>query len=228
MSYWDLEEGGGGLDGAAATITDAYFAEGDYGWRWIIVNTFDDPENYPKFEDGSFTRYYSLGKGWSSQDGGESATHESGDDNKRYNKNSQVGKFVAQLASVAGVVEALPDFNPYQSKSLKGLHLRWQNIPVTKRAPVTVDGKETWQDVEGATELYPVELIGAAGSNGAATSTIDIASLALTAEQTGLLAAAATDDAFMKVLLEQGLASNQPLMRLVSSDMAGLRAALTF
>ena len=51
MSMWDLEEGGGGLNGATGIVTNAYFADGEYGWSLVIQTKFDDPVNYPKFED---------------------------------------------------------------------------------------------------------------------------------------------------------------------------------
>jgi hypothetical protein len=223
MSYWDQEEtGGGGLDGMTGIITNAYFKEGDYGWSLYLETTFDDPENYPKFEGGTIGRHFSIGKQFMSKDNGETSIHESGDESKAYNALSGIRTLMRQLGSLEGVREAYPDLNPHIAKSFVGLHLEWANVPIKKqkRNPET----DQWEDVPGNTELLPVRLLG-----GAATAeALDISSLGLTTDQHAALAGAATDDAFMKVLLESGLTSNPRVMGLVSKDLKGFRAALAF
>ena len=96
-----LEEGGGGLDGFTGTITDAFFSEGEYGLSLQIKSTFDDPENYVRFEDGTFTQFYSCGKGWQTLDNGETAVHESGDPAKRFNKSCKSATGVPPCSAVA-------------------------------------------------------------------------------------------------------------------------------
>ena len=238
---WDLdfEEGGGGLDGATGIVTDAFFADGEYGWSLVVKTTFDDPENYPKFEDGSFTRYFGLGKDWHSVDGGETAVHTSGDPSKRYNKNSAVAQFVSHLAQIDDVQDAIPDFSPYVAKSLKGAHLVWKNVPVTKRRPkvdangvrVQENGKDVWEEVAGATQLYPVALAGAGSpsSNGAAA--VDVESLGLSTEEINLLSVAAqtcdTDCKFIEALAKHpGVMGNSTFMGAVSKNTKGVREAL--
>lgn len=238
---WDLnfEEGGGGLDGATGIITDAFFADGEYGWSLVVKTTFDDPENYPKFEDGSFTRYFGLGKDWHSTDGGETAVHTSGDPSKRYNKNSAVAQFVSHLAQIDGVQDAIPDFSPYVAGTLKGAHLVWKNVPVTKRRPkvdengvrVQVDGKDVWEEVPGATQLYPVALGGAAkaASNGAGT--VDLDTLGLSETQIHDLALVAqtvdTDGKFIEaVATKPEIVGNSTFMGQVSKNTSGVRQAL--
>lgn len=232
MSYWDLEEGGGGLNGARGVVTDTFFTEGDYGWQWIIKTKFDDPENWPKFEDGTFTLYLGLPPGWLSKDGGETVVHESGDESKRYNKGSKVGRFITQLAKI-GAQEELPDFNPYVAASVKGIHWECANVPFSKRAPKEVDGKrvldaqgkEIWEDVPGATELMPVKIL---GGEEKVAEPVDISDLDLTSEQIAALGAAKSDSDFMAVLMAEGLTSNTKVMALVSGNLAGFRAALPF
>jgi hypothetical protein len=223
MSYWDQEEtGGGGLDGMTGIITNAYFKEGDYGLSLYVETTFDDPENYPKFEGGTIGRHFGCGKGWITKDNGETAVHESGDESKAYNARSGIRTLVRQLGSVEGVREAYPDLNPYIAKSFVGLHLEWANVPVSKQR--RNEATDKWEEVPGNTELLPVRMMGGA----AAPEALDLSTLNLTPEQHGALANAATDDAFMKVLLESGLTSNTQVMSLVSKDLKGFRAALTF
>jgi hypothetical protein len=238
---WDLdfEEGGGGLDGATGKVTDSYFQDGEYGWSWVVKTTFDDPENYPKFEDGAFTRYFGLGKDWTSTDGGETAVHTSGDPSKRYNKNSQAAQFALRLASIDGAQDAIPDFSPYVAASIKGAHLVWKNVPVNKRAPkvdengvrVQENGKDVWVDVPGATQLFPVALAGAGtpSSNGAAT--VDVDALGLNTEQINLLSVAAqtcdTDGKFIEALAKHPeVMGNSTFMGAVSKNTKGVREAL--
>ena len=237
---WDLdfEEGGGGLDGATGIVTDSYFQDGEYGWSWVVKTTFDDPENYPKFEDGAFTRYFGLGKDWTSADGGETAVHTSGDASKRYNKNSQAAQFALRLASIDGAQDAIPDFSPYVAASIKGAHLVWKNVPVSKRRPkevdgkrVIVDGKEVWEDVEGATQLYPVALGGSSAPSSNGHGEVDVNSLGLTGEQISVLSTAAqtatTDGKFIEALATHPeIMSNSTFMGAVSKNTEGVRTAL--
>lgn len=237
MSMWDLEEGGGGLNGATGTITNAYFADGEYGWSLVLQTAFDSPADYPKFEDGQFTRYFGLGQGWLSADNGETATHLSGDGSKRYNKNSQVGQLIAQVAGIPGAQEALgADFNPYVAASWKGVHFEWANVPVQKRKPKVdeagnrvqdAQGKDIWEDVQSATQLYPVAIVDSAPA--ASNGHVSLVDLALSDDDLATLRALAesapNDQKFMEGVIGS-YATNAKVMAAVGKDLAGLRVAL--
>jgi hypothetical protein len=227
-NYWDLEEGGGGVQEFTGVVDEAYFSDGEYGVSLMIKIRFDDPENFPRFEDGCFTRYFSVGKGWSTRDGGDTVTHEAGD-GKRFNKSSKIGALIGQMGSVPAIRESLTDFNPYEAKSWKGLHLHWGQVPVEKRRRVKDDnGMETdkWESY-AATELLPVGLAGSANGQAPATfdlatlTNVDMASLVLLGQM------AATDKAFMEaVIANPALATNASLMAAMSKNLSGLVAAL--
>lgn len=223
-----LEEGGGGLDGFTGTITNAYFQEGDYGLSLVLVSTFDDPENYVKFEDGTFTQYYSCGKDWTTPDAGETATHPGGAD-KRFNKSSKVGQLVAQVATIPGIADAVPaDFSVYTAKSWKGLHFEWGRVPVERRKQVNGEWTTVMENV-----LFPVAIAGgdkaAAGGNGAGA--VDVESLGLTSEQVNVLSVIAqgaeTDGKFLEALAKHpDVMGNSTFMGAVSKNTAGVKAAL--
>ncbi len=227
-NFWDLEEGGGGIQGFTGVVDEAYFSDGEYGVSLMVRIKFDDPENYPKFEDGSFTRYFSVGKGWSTSDGGDTITHEAGD-SKRFNKSSKIGQLIGQMGSVAAIRESLADFNPYQAKSWKGLHMEWGQVPVEKRRRVKDDNgidTDKWESY-AATELLPVGLAGAAGTASAAP--FDLSSI--TGVDMGVLVAAAGNADAPKGLMEAiignpSLATCPSLMAAVSKDLPGLYTAL--
>lgn len=227
-NFWDLEEGGGGVQEFTGVIDEAYFSDGEYGVSLMIRIRFDDPENFPRFEDGCFTRYFSVGKGWSTKDGGDTIAHEAGD-NKRFNKSSKVGALIGQMGSVPAIRETLTDFNPYEAKSWKGLHLHWAQVPVEKRRRVKdANGLETdkWESY-AATELLPVNLAGA--SNGQAPAVFDLGSLTgVDLPALVLLAGMAdSDKAFMEgVIGNPTLATNPALMGAMSKNLSGLVAAL--
>lgn len=235
MSFWDLEEGGqGGLNGATGIVTTSYFKEGEYGWSLFVDTLFDDPENYPKFEGGTFGRHFALGKDWSSTDGGQTAVHTSGDTTKRFRNDSGIGRLVAQLAKI-GLAEQRPEFNPYQAASFAGLHLEWENVPVPKRAPkvdeagnrvLDAQGKEIWEEVEGATLLLPVRLVGDPAANGHAE--FDVNTLGLDTPTLDALSTLAKEkgDADFMVAVATTYGSNKELMAAVTKDTAGTRQAL--
>lgn len=227
-NFWDLEEGGGGIQGFTGVVDEAYFSDGEYGVSLMLRIKFDDPENFVKFEDGSITRYFGCGKGWSTTDGGDTVTHEAGD-NKRFNKSSKIGQLIGQMGSVAAIRESLAEFNPYEAKSWKGLHLEWGQVPVEKRRRVKDDnGIETdkWESY-AATELLPVALAGAPGT--ASAEPFDL-SVITGVDMTVLVAAASNADApkgLMEAIIgNPNLATCPSLMAAVSKDLAGLYTAL--
>lgn len=228
-NFWDLEEGGGGLQGFTGVINEAYFADGEYGVSLVLRVKFDDPENYPKFEDGSISRYFGCGKGWSAIDGGDRVTHDAGD-GKRFNKSSKIGVLIGQMGSVPSIRETLADFNPYQAKDWKGLHLEWGQVPVEKRRRVKDDNgidTDKWESY-AATELLPVNLAGAA-SNGQAPATFDLSVLTDVDMPTlfGVAHLADSDKAFMEAVISNTtLATNPSLMGAMSKNLSGLVAAL--
>lgn len=227
-NFWDLEEGGGGIQGFTGVVDEAYFSDGEYGLSLMLRIKFDDPENFVKFEDGSITRYFGCGKGWSTADGGDTCQHEAGD-NKRFNKSSKIGQLIGQMGSVSSIRESLADFNPYEAKSWKGLHLEWGQVPVEKRRRVKDDnGIETdkWESY-AATELLPVALAGAPGTVSA--EPFDLTTI-VAVDEKALLAAAGNADspkALMEAIIgNPNLATNPSLMAAVSKDLAGLYTAL--
>ncbi len=227
-NFWDLEEGGGGIQGFTGIIDEAYFSDGEYGLSLMLRIKFDDPENFVKFEDGSITRYFGCGKGWTSADGGDTCQHEAGD-NKRFNKSAKIGLLIGQMGSVSSIRESLAEFNPYEAKSWKGLHLEWGQVPVEKRRRVKDDnGIETdkWESYQ-ATELLPVGLAGAPGTVSAAPFNLTT----ITGVDMPVLVAAAsaadTEKGLMEAIIgNPNLATNPSLMAAVSKDLAGLYTAL--
>jgi hypothetical protein len=115
MPLIDLEEGGGGIQSFTGVIVETYFTENEYGLSRMVKSKFDDPENYVKFEDGCFTRYFPCGPGWTTSDGGETAVHESGPD-KKFNSQTKNGQFLAALNSVPGIEDAVDaSFSAYKA-----------------------------------------------------------------------------------------------------------------
>lgn len=230
-----LEEGGGGIDAFTGTITQAFWQPGEYGTSLCIVSMFDHPELFPAKEDGTYTGFYPAGKGWNTEDGGESVVHETGDDGKNFRKDSGVGRLVAALGAIPGVRDLLPsDFDSRKASSYKGLHLEWGRVPVTKRKPkvdadgnrvLDASGKEVWGEVE-ETQLLPVGIVGAASSNGAGTLNVD--DLGLDMETLTALAtmAQSTDSATFMVQVATKYQSNTALMTAVTKDAEGTRKAL--
>ena len=226
--FWALEEGGGGLDGFTGVVDEAYFADGEYGVSLMIRIKFDDPENFPRFEDGCFTRYFGCGKGWSTQANGDSIVHEGGD-SKRFNKSSKVGQLIGQLGAVPGVRDTLATFNPYQASSWKGLHLTWGQVPVEKRRRVKDEhGNDTdkWESYQG-TELLPTALAGtASAATVEAFNLSDITGVDMTVLHS-IANLADSEKAFMEAIIgNPALATNPSLMGAVSKNLAGVYAAL--
>ena len=226
-NFWDLEEGGGGIQQFTGTVDEAYFSDGEYGLSLMLRIKFDDPENYPKFEDGSITRYFGCGKGWTTADGGDSCQHEAGD-SKRFNKSSKIGQLIGQMGSVSAIRDTLADFNPYTAKSWKGLHMEWGQVPVEKRRRVKDDNgidTDKWESYS-ATELLPV---GLAGGGVSAATPFDLSTVQ-GADDPVLLAVvndAATEKEFMEGIIGSPmLATNPSLMAAVSKDLSGLFVAL--
>jgi len=230
---FDLEEGGGGIQAFSGPIIDAYYNENEYGCSLVLKNQFDDPENYPRFEDGCFTKYFPCGKGWKPTTDGAGIEHESGED-KKLNKGTGIGKLVAAISVIPGVSEALPgDWSAKNATSWKGLHLEWGQVPVQKNVNVNKDtpgAPDKWEKVD-AFELLPVGIVGAEGAAPVATTNLDATTLGLTAEQQvalhNLAVDAATDPKFVEGLIGiEGITSNSAVMAAVSKDAPGLRKAL--
>jgi hypothetical protein len=239
MPLIDLEEGGGGIQSFTGVIVETYFTENEYGLSRMVKSKFDDPENYVKFEDGCFTRYFPCGPGWTTSDGGETAVHESGPD-KKFNSQTKNGQFLAALNSVPGIEDAVDaSFSAYKASSLKGLHLTWGQVPVKKRKPVVdadgndvldASGKVKWADVEGATELLPVALGGQPA--GQASLLLDVQTLGLSDEQFAAVVAlaetAADDGKFIEGVAKiSGLMAVQPFMAAVAKDVTAVRQAFS-
>ena len=230
---FDLEEGGGGLDGFTGKVEEAYFGENEYGCSLMIKSKFADPENYVRYEDGTYTQYFPCGKGWTTQDGGDTATHEGGD-TKRFNKSTKVGMLVSAIANIDGIGDALPaDWSAYTSKSWQGLDLTWGRVPVEKRRPAKdADGVETgqWESYQD-TMLLPVALAGQAvpSANGQGTL-LDITNLALSDDQTNALQSLATSSATDAKFIEgatkiDGVMMNKQFMAALAADVTALRLA---
>lgn len=234
MSFWDqaTEEGGGGIETFAGTITNAYFQPGDYGTSLVLIALFDEPELYPQKEDGTYTMFFPCGKGWTTSDGGDTVTHDSGDTNKAYRKDSDAGRLFDQLKTVPGLRDAAPDFNPYVAKSYTGLGFEFGRVPFEKRVPKRDDDGQTVNGPDGrpvfvdkaVNIMMPVALKGGT----AEVAPVDIGDLDLSNSQIAALGAAKTDTDFMKVLMEEGLTGNPKVMGLVSSNLPGFKAALPF
>lgn len=220
-----VEEGGGGLDAFTGKVIDAFFTENEYGLSLCLKSTFDDPENYPKFEDGTYTRYYGCGKGWTTKDQGDTAIHEGGAEGKRFNKSSKMGELVSAFGDIPDVGSKVPaEFDPYDARTWKGLHLSWAQKPVVRRR--NVDDK--WENYD-AMALLPVDVI---GEGGPAPSVVDVTALGLTDEQTdavrALAASVGTKEEFMAGLISvDGIVSNTKFMGEVSRNLAGLYGAFT-
>lgn len=224
-----LEEGGGGLDGFTGTIAEFYFQDGEYGLSAMVKSAFDDPENYPQFEDGSFTQFYSCGKGWTTPDMGETAQHADGPQ-KRFNKSSKFGQFIEAIAKIPGISEALPaDWTMTKASSYKGMHLVWGRVPLEVRKQV--DGE--WKTVTEQ-RLMPIALadtqLSMPSSNGAAA--VDVDSLGLTSEQVNALSLAAQGAAsgakFIEAVVayDASLMAGTPLAAAITKDADGVRKAL--
>src|SRR5215831_12172089 len=124
MSHWDdeLEGGdGGGIATFDGTTPGTYFNENEYGASLRLVATFDNPELFPAKEDGQYQMFYPCGKGWHVADDGARIVHDDGPD-KKFRKDSDIGRLFEQLKKVEGLREARPDFDPYVAKSYDGLH----------------------------------------------------------------------------------------------------------
>lgn len=238
MPLIDLEEGGGGIQSFTGTIVEAYFTENEYGLSLMLKSQFDDPENYVRFEDGCFTRYFPCGKGWTTSDGGETATHPDGD-TKKFNTASKVGQLCGALNAVPGIEDAVDsNWSAYVAKSWQGLHLTWGQVPVKKRKPKTdetgadvldANGKQVWVDVDGATELLPVAVAGGVQAP-VQTALIDTTTFGLDAVQTDALTVLAqavdTDAKFIEGVTKiDGVMANKAFMAAMASDVGALRAA---
>ena len=231
MPLIDLEEGGGGIQAFTGTIVDTYFTENEYGLSLMVKSAFDDPENYVRFEDGCFTRYFPCGPKWQTTDGGTTAEHPDGD-TKKFNTSTKIGQFLAALNQVPGIEDVVAaDFSAYTAGSYKGLHLTWGQVPVQRRRMKKDDNGAdtgTWESYE-ASELLPVAVAGASTPADTVPS-VDITTLGLTPEQSDALlklAATATSDAvFIEGVTKiDGVMGTPAFMAALSKDTAGLRAA---
>ena len=232
MPLIDLEEGGGGIQSFTGTIVDAYFTENEYGLSLMVKSAFDDPENYVRFEDGCFTRYFPCGPKWQTTDGGATASHPDGD-TKRFNTSTKIGQFLAALNAVPGIEDVVdPTFSAYTADSYKGLHLTWGQVPVQRRRmkkDETGADTGTWESYE-ASELLPVAIAGQAAPTADEVPSVDITTLGLSPEQNDavlkLAATATTDAAFIEGVTKiDGLVTLPAFMQAMAKDTAGLRAA---
>lgn len=235
MSFWDdeLEEGGsGGVQTITGVVTDAFFSENEVGTSLKLTIVPDDLTLHPNFKDGTYTMFFPCGKGWSTKDLGVTVEHDDGPD-KKYRKDTDIGRLFEALKKVEGLREAAPNFNPYSSASYKGLHLNWARVPVAKRKVKRDENGEQVMNDQGrpvfvdatVLMLLPVSLAG--GVVAPVAEKVDLDTLGLTAEQVQELAKASdSDKGLTEAILKAGLASNTALMTAVSKNMAGLRAAL--
>lgn len=154
---------GDGLpDDFDGTITSAYFgtdATYQSGEQVCLIVEIESPE-LEKPE----RKLYSVGKGWETQNKGTKVVHESGRDDKNFNKNTSIGRVITAIASDPDSIAAFDahggDVNV--AASWEGLKCHWERkeFGAMNDKPIVV--------------LVPTKVYGGAGkSNGTKAKTED-------------------------------------------------------
>lgn len=122
----------------------------------------DDPSQFSHLEDGVIEERFPCGKGWDSNDGGKSATHESGNANKRFHRSSIYGRIIDAVPSMPGLIDVLKDRGTeMEAKVWEGMRFHFARQEFDYGGEI---GKKS--------RIMPVEFLGEAGegekpSNGA-------------------------------------------------------------
>lgn len=231
---------GGGVQALDGKIADFFFQDGEYGCSICVKIMFDDPENYPTFEGGTYTQWYPMGQDFHAAAGGDTV-----EGPRNWNRRFDAGRLLFALSQVPGIADTLSGtgWTHTDAKSWKGLHLHWERSSYTRKSYAkdaagnripdpNRAGKDLLVDVEQSI-LLPVALLDdqlTLGSNGAGT--VDVQSLNLTGEQVTLLAKAANEatggPAFIGKVVEidATLMSGTPLAAALSKDAEAVRVAL--
>jgi len=106
--------------------------------------------------DEEKTNYYSLGDGWDTPDGGDTAVHGAG--KKQFNKNSSYGKFIDHVVALGDevIAEVKSRGETTEAVTFQGLRFRFE------RKDFTFTDRKTHESREYSVEL-PVEFLGFEG-----------------------------------------------------------------
>src|SRR2546430_15941686 len=108
-----------GFKTGRATVTDSFFQPTEYGLSLVLVKDYGDGED-------PTNDYYSVGRDWSSPDGGETIEHSKG--KEKIGANSAYWTLIVNSAK-AGAAEALKARGqPMQASVWKGLDCEWDII----------------------------------------------------------------------------------------------------
>lgn len=229
-------------------VIDAYFVEGEYGVTLDLKVELLHPELHPLIDGGLQTVKFNTGSKWKPVGDGDTIAHESGDADKKYFRNSQMGILAQRLAAgemnnFDGFMAAIPaDFSLYRASSWKGLTFRWDNATYMVPRPQWSDdaqtipvndarGRQVYKDEE-TERVFPVEFLGSGGAASNGQVVIDPVSLGLPSALFNALVDAAksteTNGAFASAAIAAGGTGSPELMAVLADDaqVSALRAAL--
>ncbi len=115
-----------------ATVSDAYFEEGDYGVQLVLV--LDNGDN-------EFNKYYGVGKKVTLVNEGEVDC--SANKNNMFHKSSAIGELVQALVADENLIgQVASKGSPREAASWKGLSATWETFTRT----ATIEGeKREWE-----------------------------------------------------------------------------------
>lgn len=105
--------------------TDAHIKNGEEFAAFFSIKP-DEGEEVETNEDGYVEETFTLGKGWKSNDGGESVTG-----NRKFNKNTRYGRLIDHTITELGSVEAASEFfggDPTSAEIWLGMHATWSEV----------------------------------------------------------------------------------------------------
>lgn len=223
MSIFDTEGGTGRTTEYSGEIVDWFAAENEYGTSVNVHTLLTNPEDFPWMADGIAKEFFNAGPDWKPANGGQTLVHPT---KSQPNANTDLGRLFSQMKLVDGAEQALSP-SALDGANWKGKKFRWAAVEWKTNAFTGRDGTEVAAKIK--VKAMPVELLGAAASNGHKAD-FDLTSLGADADALTLLrsirSGADSYTKFQSALIGASGQLGQPLFKAVSDAGEGAYRAL--
>lgn len=160
-SLWDLESDI--FTDYEGTISEATFKFNEFGGQFSITLSEIDGRDAPTWEN------YKLPPGWESNDGGETIERVAGD-GKGIVKSSQYGRFLAAVAALEGVRDAVGDTAPVDANAWIGCRFYFEVTEAGKGKPYKFEKDGVTMEGVSKDKNYPTVFVGKDSAVGSGTT----------------------------------------------------------